>query len=211
MAVSSGKITSANFPNFLLTGSPSSEFNESNSIEVPDKQPRSKIKFKSIFDNFEHSHNLKDLNTTYNKEHYECVECSVKFDQSDHLLQHLDTHEYFKEQSMKERQRALQIDYQSCKLCDYSLGRTSRGKHSAKNIMENHVMVEHFNAKIPSLLSFPMPKGINSDKSADDLLSGSVVGVCKAVEGWFSALGVWRCGICPKSFDQLYQRRIHER
>ena len=174
-------------------------YNEQNSIDItPDDEPktkRPKLNISTI--EFEHSHLLKNLNSSLTPDCFECVQCNVKFAKSDQLVQHLDTHDYFKDsEEVVEKSENIK----SCSVCDYSFKTEGFSEKEATEAMRNHVMIEHFkaNKNLPFLKKNPPPKRIEVNKTNSELIPGNVI-------------GAFRCGQCPRSFDQMYQRRIHER
>ena len=69
-----------------------------------------------------------------------------------------------------------------------------------KESLKKHTILEHFKAKLPPILMEP-PTQINEEEAELGLNEGS--------EHYVH--GNWKCSVCSRTFDQIYQRRIHER
>ena len=143
----------------------------------------------------EHSHFLTKVEPVINDgEFYECMECMVQFETSAQLLQHLDNHKSYKENQQS-------VSYEQCLLCSY-LPNDTLSLEEAQDALRKHTIIEHFKAQIPpSLIKGPLIANASDIEEANlDAPSASIV-----------QNEVFKCSICPRSFDKSYQRRIHER
>ena len=163
--------------------------------------PKKKLKLLPNEENsFEHSHFITKVDAL-SDEYYECMECSSKFEMSDQLLQHLDTHDYFKGTTTNDDSTIKNDDNYDCAMCSYSLKsvRETISEEEMAESLKKHIILEHFKANIsPSVMEPPIevpqqePQlGLNSD-SAD-------------------GHGNLKCSVCSTTFEQVYQRKIHER
>ena len=156
---------------------------------------------------FEHSHFITKVDAL-SDEHYECMECQSKFEMSDQLLQHLDTHDYYFKGTTNTSNDDVTTDNDEkydCAMCSYSL-KSVRGTISEEEMAESlkkHIILEHFKANIsPSVMEPPIevpqkePQlGLNNSEFAPD----------------DDGHGNLKCSVCSTTFDQVYQRKIHER
>lgn len=155
-----------------------------NSIEIPTPKRMIDGNPKAAFDHF---HRLQNLDTP-SVEAYECMECMVRFEHSDHLLQHLDTHD-------TETIKPPISDELECQLCPFK----SSGPDN-EEYLSRHVILNHFEAQLPSSILPSPPK--SQIPESPDLVTDYLPGHTK---------GNFKCNYCPRSFEQLYQRRIHQR
>lgn len=165
---------------------------DSNPIGDAPRQKRMRVSLN--LRSFEHSHVLSNIDSLFN-ECFECMECSARFEVGDQLLQHLDTHQHFMAKG-----DAKDEEMYDCSLCTFSLEkvRDMMSESEIKEALEKHTILEHFKAKIPPILMEP-PAKITDDSPVE-------VGLPN-----INSSGVFKCSVCTKTFDQLYQRRIHER
>ncbi len=139
----------------------------------------------------EHSHILRNI-PSISDEYYECMECNARFDLASQLIQHLETHKFL-DQSKPQFE---------CKLCPFHIKDTSnRSSDECEDILKKHIIVDHFKAPA-SVMKF-------------NLLSKDVSYIKESTqanpEGVNERAGVFKCGVCPRSFNQVNHRRIHER
>ena len=159
------------------------------SLEIP------KIKKqKTQNENYEHSHRVTQIEAL-STECFECMECSARFEFSDQLLQHLDTHRYFEKKNPINENEKL-----DCSLCNYSL-KSIREELSEEEIQESlkkHTILEHFNAKLPQTV-MDRPVKVKENEEPERGINNKNIH------------GTWKCDFCPRSFDQTYQLKIHKR
>ena len=167
-----------------------------NLIEIPSRPKKFKCQNVS-FEDFEHSHFLTKIESVINKgEFYECMECMVRFETSAQLLQHLDNHICY------QKQKGVKDKFQ-CLLCSY-LPKDDLSDEKAQDAIRKHTILEHFKAHIPpNLIKGPVDTSNENDEKE--------VNIDMAPSANSIQDEVFRCSICPRSFDQSYQRRIHER
>ena len=169
--------------------------------------PKKKLKLLPNEENsFEHSHFITKVDAL-SDECYECMQCQSKFEMSDQLLQHLDTHDYyFKGANLKSNSDGTTDDDEKydCAMCSYSLKsiRDTISEEEMAESLKKHIILEHFKANIsPSVMEPPIevPRqepqlGLNDNDSTLVDSNGSL-----------------KCSICFTTFNQVYQRKIHER
>ena len=123
------------------------------------------------------------------------MECNVRFEMSDQLLQHLDTHQYFRLNMQEDHDDDADHNNENvCTLCPYSLKKASdtMSLNQIKEAMMRHTILEHFRGKLRTSDQAPDPDPIIDHEETFEQL-------------------VFKCTYCTRTFDQLYQRRIHER
>ena len=124
--------------------------------------PKKKLKLLPNEENsFEHSHFITKVDAL-SDECYECMQCQSKFEMSDQLLQHLDTHDYyFKGANLKSNSDGTTDDDEKydCAMCSYSLKsiRDTISEEEMAESLKKHIILEHFKANIsPSVMEPPI-------------------------------------------------------
>jgi hypothetical protein len=182
----------------LRTANSRHSLDDQPAVEIPKpKRARKEQQIKV----WEHSHRVTNIEAL-TPEFYECMECMARFELSDQLLQHLDTHRYFRGPGSAEASHDQNFD---CPMCAFSLKkvRDMMSDEEAKIALENHTILEHFKSQLPPIL-MEAPAKVGDD---DDIQEVGRTNISNGV----NTGGVFKCQVCPRSFDQLYQRRIHER
>ncbi len=142
----------------------------------------------------EHAHKLEKVEA-HTHECFECSECLARFELSDQLLQHLDSHSK-KDKDSETVDRKTRSSYE-CPNCEFSLSGRIKSllPQEARKLIGDHIIVEHFKAQLPaSLLASPAPdppEQIDHDETSNPR-------------------GI-KCKFCPRYFEQVYQREVHQR
>lgn len=168
--------------------------NESNSIEITATEPK-RMKRDAGETDYEHGHEYFRMECN-SSERFECMECMASFENGHQLLQHLDTHDTFLQTETEEDPLI------ECPICSCRFDQVCKSKEQSKKSLQSHIMLEHFKADIPQSVLEESFGGI-------ELKTGELTNAKDAFPE--DAAGVFRCSICTLSFDQLYQRRVHER
>lgn len=169
-------------------------FNESNSIDVAPTIPKRMKKDGGGQTDFEHAHHHFQLDCN-SSERYECMDCMASFENGDQLLQHLDTHDTTSPSETEESKV-------ECPICSCRFDKVSGSKEQADKSLECHIILEHFKATIPQSVLEDSYGGIRIKSGEFEMAEDALPS---------DATGVFKCSVCPRSFDQLYQRRIHEK
>jgi len=183
----------------------SKENPSSKEIEMPKKLKMYKSDLNS--EDFTHRHPLTHVEPLNdNGAMYECMECMVRFGNSDKLLQHIDNHKYLNKEKKEKDNTGAEVQAEivnelECPMCPFK-PKDSLTPEESRNAIRKHTILEHFKAKIPPSLI----KGPSEYKYENNIDESS-----KVLDIAPKYFGDLKCSICPRSFDKPYQVRVHER